>query len=289
MNYEIKSELLTAVISDKGAELQSVKAADGHEYIWQGDERYWKDRAPLLFPVCGRLLDNKFTAFGKEYAMKSHGFAKKCVFDLVEKTDSKIVFKLSQNDITLNEYPFDFELVAKYELSKDKLCAEFTVKNTDKKTLPYMFGWHPGFMLDGEGDIGRFTLDFLGKTSLIWHSLQNGPFVNPEGKEYAIENEKYALCEEEIYKNDTMIFVGTGDKTRLSSPDTKYAIDFEWSKNLPYFCVWKDDNSDARFICLEPWSNVPSDGVTPENFDTRTMSRLCPGAEESYTYTVKFC
>ena len=59
MIYEIKSDLLTVQINDAGAELHSVKGNDGHEYIWQGDERYWKDRAPLLFPTCGRLLENK--------------------------------------------------------------------------------------------------------------------------------------------------------------------------------------------------------------------------------------
>ena len=288
MIYEIKSDLLTVQINDAGAELFSVKGKDGHEYIWQGDERYWKDRAPLLFPTCGRLLENKFVYGGKEYAMKSHGFAKKCVFEVVSKEDSKITFKLSQNELTLNEYPFNFELYAEYEVSGDKLDARFTVKNTDEKILPYMFGWHPGFALDGNGEIERFTLDFDGKTNLIWHPLQNGPFVNPNGKDYAI-NGKYALCEKEIYENDTMIFVGTGDKTKLTSPDTKYAVEFEWSENLPYFCIWKDGCSEARFICLEPWSGVPADGIVPENFETRKMSRLESGKSESYTYSVKFC
>ena len=287
MNYEIKSSEIVVTISDAGAELMSVKGNDGHEYIWNGDENYWRDRAPLLFPTCGRLLENKFTYGGIEYAMKSHGFAKKCVFDVVSKEESKIIFKLSQNELTLSEYPFNFELYAEYKVLGNALEAKFTVKNTDEKILPYMFGWHPGFMLDGNGEIANFKLDFEGKTNLVWHSLQNGPFVNPNGVDYPI-NECYALCEEEIYKNDTMIFVGTGDKTKLSSPDTKYVVDFAWSENLPYFCIWKDDNSDARFICLEPWSNVPADGVTPENFETRKMSRLEPGTSENYTYSVKF-
>ena len=288
MIYTIKSDLLTVQLNDAGAELYSAKGADGHEYIWNGDERYWKDRAPLLFPTCGRLLENKFVYGGKEYAMRSHGFAKKCVFEVVSKEESKIVFKLSENEMTLNEYPFNFELYAEYEVSGNTLDARFTVKNTDEKLLPYMFGWHPGFMLDGSGAIGDFTLDFDGKTNLEWHPLQNGPFVDPNGKDYAIDG-KYALCEKEIYENDTMIFVGTGDKTKLTSPDTKYAVEFAWSENLPYFCIWKDDNSDARFICLEPWSGVPADGIVPENFETRKMSRLESGKSESYTYSVKFC
>lgn len=288
MNYEIKNTILTVTVSDKGAELFSVKGADGHEYIWQGDERYWKDRAPVLFPVCGRILDNKYTTGGKEYSMKSHGFAKKCVFEVVEKSDTSLKMRLIPNEITKAEYPFDFELTADFKLNGSALDVSFTVKNTGDKALPYMLGWHPGFTLEGDGAINNFKLDFEGKDSLIWHPLQNGPFVRPEGENYALENQRYALNEEEIYANDTMIFVGTGDKTKLYSPDAKHSVEFSWSENLPYFCVWKDDHSKARFICLEPWSGVPADGVTPENFDTRKMSRLSKGESETYSYNVKF-
>lgn len=288
MTYEIRSKKLTVTINDKGAELFSVKGSDGHEYIWQGDERYWKDRSPVLFPVCGRILDNKYTTGGKEYSMKSHGFAKKCVFDVVEKCEDSIKLRLIPNDITKAEYPFDFELTADFKVDQNALAVSFTVKNTDEKVLPYMLGWHPGFTLEGDGAIGNFKLDFEGKDTLTWHPLQNGPFVRPVGEDYALKNRQYALNEEEIYANDTMIFVGTGDKTKLSSPDAKHSVEFAWSKNLPYFCVWKDDNSEARFICLEPWSGVPADGITPENFDKRAMSRLAPGESETYTYTVKF-
>ena len=288
MNYEIKSNTLTVTVSDKGAELRSVKGADGHEYIWCADERYWRDSAPVLFPICGRILDNKYTADGKEYAMKSHGFAKKCVFEVVEKSESGVKMRLVPNEVTRAEYPFDFELTANFTVKDNILEVSFTVKNTGDAILPYMLGWHPGFTLEGDGAIGNFALDFEGKDSLTWYPLQNGPFVRPYGEEYAIENQRYALNEEEIYANDTMIFVGTGDKTRLSSPEAKHSLDFSWSKNLPYFCIWKDDNSEARFICLEPWSNVPSGGDAPENFDTRKMSRLGTGESETYSYNVKF-
>lgn len=288
MNYEIKSGSLTVTVSDRGAELRSVKGYDGHEYIWCADERYWGDSAPVLFPICGRILDNKYTAGGKEYAMKSHGFAKKCVFEVVKQGESSIRMRLTPNEVSKAEYPFDFELTADFEVKDNSLDVSFTVKNTGNVTLPYMLGWHPGFSLEGDGDIGNFVLDFDGKDSLIWHPLQNGPFVCPEGQEYALTNQRYALNEEEIYANDTMIFVGTGDKTRLSSPDAKHSLEFSWSKNLPYFCIWKDDNSEARFICLEPWSGVPADGITPENFDERVMSRLAKEEAETYCYNVKF-
>ena len=55
----IKNEFLEVLISSVGAEIQSVRAKDGKEYIWQGDPAYWNKHAPVLFPICGRLPEKK--------------------------------------------------------------------------------------------------------------------------------------------------------------------------------------------------------------------------------------
>ena len=49
----LKSNELTAIISKKGAEIQSVKSKNGTEFMWCGDEKVWSGRAPILFPICG--------------------------------------------------------------------------------------------------------------------------------------------------------------------------------------------------------------------------------------------
>ena len=50
----LQNEFLTVEVSDLGAELQSIKDADEHEYLWQGDDKYRGRRTPILFPiVCG--------------------------------------------------------------------------------------------------------------------------------------------------------------------------------------------------------------------------------------------
>ena len=51
---KLQNEYLTVEVSDLGAELQSIKDADDKEYLWQGDDKYWGRRSPILFPiVCG--------------------------------------------------------------------------------------------------------------------------------------------------------------------------------------------------------------------------------------------
>jgi len=51
----ISNESLKVKINPHGAELTSIRdnfddSAEQVEYLWQGDSKYWGDRAPVLFP-----------------------------------------------------------------------------------------------------------------------------------------------------------------------------------------------------------------------------------------------
>ncbi|MBE6645817.1 MAG: hypothetical protein E7612_10675 [Ruminococcaceae bacterium] len=287
-NCTIKNEFYTITVSTKGAELISVKGADGYEYIWQQTaDNLWDGHAPILFPVCGRLLGQRYTYKGKEYLMDLHGFAKDFDFAVASKEGSHITLTLSSSAQTKEIFPFDFTLVANYELRGKDIIFTFTVANKSEEAMPYMFGWHPGFSLPCESgvDIESYKLD-LGVNEIDWIPLQNGPFACPKSQKYALEGGVYPLCEEEIYKKDTMIFKGHLNRLEMTADGSSYKLSLEWSENMPYLCIWKDEFNEAKFICLEPWSDLPADGVTPENFDERKMQRMPKG--ESETYTVKF-
>ncbi len=286
MIYTLKNEKITASISTLGAELVSVVSDTGYEYIWQGDE--WKKHAPVLFPICGGLLDGKYIFKGREYPMSKHGFAKDYEFSVKEAADDLLTLELTSSEATLAIYPFEFTLTAKYTLSDNRLNAVFTVENRGKQILPYMLGWHPAFTLGGNREIGSFYVDFGNKRQLTRHSLQHGPFVNPFYTSYPLKAGKYYLNEEEIYSNDTMIFKDIPTSVRLAGGYQKHSLTLSFSENIPYLCIWKWPSSEARFVCLEPWSDIPSDGETPENFLSRAMSRLSPSDKADYAYSVLF-
>lgn len=286
MIYTLKNEKLSAEVNSLGAELTSVKSSSGHEYIWQGQE--WKKHAPVLFPVCGGLLGSKYSFKGREYPMEKHGFAKISEFEAVEVTNTSLTLALKSDEATLSIYPFEFILTAKYTLTDNSLIAEYTVENAGKQIMPYMFGWHPAFTLPGNKEICSFYVEFEGKSQLMRHTLQHGPFINPFYTAYPLNNGKYYLNEEEIYENDTMIFRDVPTTVKLAGGDQEHTITLSYGSNLPYLCIWKAPTSSARYICLEPWSDIPADGETEENFLSRQMSRLSPSEKENYVYTVKF-
>ena len=53
MLHILENDVLRVAIDDHGAQLMSILGKkDNTEYLWQGDARYWKDRAIMLFPIC---------------------------------------------------------------------------------------------------------------------------------------------------------------------------------------------------------------------------------------------
>ena len=289
MKYILKNDKLTTIVDSLGAEVKSVKGSDGFEYMWQGMENYWSDTASVLFPICGRLLNSKYSYNGKEYSMSGHGFALKSDFEVVEVADSYILLSLKSNESTYKNYPFDFELQVKYELVCNKLLAEFKVTNLSRIVMPYMIGWHPGFTLenDGNSEISDFCLDYGKTTKVQWYPIVNGWLLSSP-VEYTFDSPVVPLNEELIYKYDTLIYKGTENKVKLFSEKEKHSVTMKWSDNLPYLCIWKEPTADTRFICLEPWSSIPSDGTKPECFDDRKMDRLASGSSAIYSYNVLF-
>lgn len=285
MFYTIKGGGLSAVITDAGAQLISLKDKSGKEIMWQPREGFWLDVSPVLFPICGALLDGGYDYKGKHYEMKGHGFAHTRFFSLKEFTDNSVSFELKASADTKEIYPFDFTLTAEYSICEDGFSAVFTVKNEGEDTLPYMFGWHPGFAL-GEGEYSEYYLDY-GKTAELSVHWLDGRFARPESEPFALTGGKWRMDTKRIYCNDTIVLEGAKGYCALCRDNASRKIELSWSENIPVFCVWKWPDDNARYVCLEPWTQMPNDGVTSENFETRKMERLLPGAQEKYRYKIK--
>ena len=52
---QLKNDKISAAFKTMGAELSSLKDAEGTEYLWQGNPDYWSGQAPVLFPIVGCL------------------------------------------------------------------------------------------------------------------------------------------------------------------------------------------------------------------------------------------
>jgi galactose mutarotase-like enzyme len=107
----IENEKLRAVISPKGAELQSlINKETGIEYMWSGDAAYWGKHSPVLFPIVGALKDDTYYYKDTAYQLPRHGFARERNFLKDQVSSIEAVFTLTQDVDTLAVYPFAFVL-----------------------------------------------------------------------------------------------------------------------------------------------------------------------------------
>ena len=286
MIYTISDGKYTAQINSTGAELISA-VCDGFDVIWEGRE-FWLKHAPLLFPVCGRLKDKTYTVGGETYHMDIHGFIKFREFELVEKSDTKVVLKNSSDAETLALYPFDYTFVAEYELADGKVICKTKVTNDSDKTMPFMFGWHHAFAFPKSVDVLEdFTFDF-GKNEMINHpgkSVKNTDptLPTPAPEKLYLPDGKYKLNTEVLYDTDTVILSEMGTNVTMTDGGD-YTLKLSWSENLKYLCMWKYPDNAARYLCLEPWSNSARGTGFAENFDKRDMLRLAPNGSEEFFY-----
>ena len=145
MIHTIKNEFLTVSAKEAGAELQSILGADGTEYLWQGDAKYWSDRALNIFPYVARLNGGKYYLDGQLHEMAIHGIAPYRDFTVTENDGKRMVFELRSDEKTYAEYPRNFVFQIVYALEGKTLTISFRCENLDGKTMYFGLGGHPGF------------------------------------------------------------------------------------------------------------------------------------------------
>jgi galactose mutarotase-like enzyme len=107
-HIELTTSGLSADVAPHGAQLMSLKTAEGQELLWQGDPRYWADRAPILFPLIGPVVGGQIHHGRHSYPMPPHGFARGRNFAVSQQTPTSCLLELRDDRETRSHYPFDF-------------------------------------------------------------------------------------------------------------------------------------------------------------------------------------
>ena len=287
MIYEIKNETLTAKINSLGAELFSVmNNKTCTEFIWQGDEKYWKGRSPVLFPFCGRNLDGCYYYNNEKYEILIHGLARYNEFSVHKQAENSITLKLVSNDETLKIYPFSFEFFVTFSLNKNELTIEYEVHNMDTKEMIFAYGFHPGFNvpIDGVGKFEDYYLEFT-KDKYPRRQLIKGLDARRD-EMVEFKNNIFKLTHEAF--NYDQFFKSESDVVTLKTNLNNNHITVRYN-GMTSLGLWKAENSDAPYVCIEPWHGFPGSYDKCDSLETRKeMIHLESGKEFKNSIAIEF-
>ena len=284
----LKNEQLSIIVSKKGAELQSIKDANGKEYLWQGDPQYWNRRSPILFPLVCSVNNDTYRVDGKEYHLPRHGFARDTDFTLIYQSDRKVTFALESSEETKKVYPYDFMLSVSYVLDENKISVIWHVHNTDTREIHFQIGGHPAFnvpdMKPGEDQQGRIRLDNTDPMDALHsyldgsHEMDEVPFIEAEDGVMEFSNNTWRNDSIKIHKCQL-------HRAELLNKACKAEVTVEF--RTPVVAFWSPYGKQAPFVCIEPWYGIGDPrGFDGEFKDKPLMNHLQPGASFMSRYTI---
>jgi galactose mutarotase-like enzyme len=288
MAIKLENNMLEVLIKEKGAELCGMKLKTNNvQYIWQADSKYWGRHSPLLFPIVGKLKDDSYVYEGKTYTLAQHGFARDFTFDIVEQKPEHVVMQLKSNADTRNQYPWDFILTVKFQLSFNLLHVFYSVKNTDKKEMLFSIGAHPGFncpLLPNE-KMEDYYLEFDTPQTLRYNYLVDGLVSNQ--KKLLMENTNKLNLSKDLFKTNAIVLEGLKSRSvsiKSNLHDMSITMDFT---GFPYLGIWSLPKG-APFICIEPWFGLSdSESANGNIIYKKGIVRLSPKAEFECSHSIK--
>lgn len=285
----LENALFKVTIKELGAELCSMKSkADGTEYVWQADPDGWARHAPLLFPIIGRLKEQRYTLDGTSYDITMHGFGRDLPFEVRRVSEACVEFTLTQSDFTKKMYPWDFLFTVRYTLDGAALKKEHIMVNRDSTTLYYEVGGHDAYalcLLPGE-QITDYRVEFEGTNALHPILTDENVFLSQQHGDVPLENGALPITRE-TFKDDAMILDDLPVRRvsiASSKSDKRITVDFA---DFPYLGLWSPyKDFDVQFVCIEPWSTLPDGGYLGYELAEKVgIRRLAPGQAETLTFT----
>ncbi|HVZ96143.1 MAG TPA: aldose 1-epimerase family protein [Chitinophagaceae bacterium] len=272
----IKNNDLTAIISDKGAELQSLRA-NGIEYLWQARPEFWAKHSPVLFPVVGELKNGFYIFDNREYKLSRHGFARDKIFRAEQRSATSAIFTLQSDEETLRVYPFEFILQVEYKIAGNELTCTYHVQNTGDKTMYFSVGGHPAFNvpLNSSLQYEDYYLKFNNDDILKKYRLSNG-LISNDTASIRLVNKILPLKKELFYEDAIVLKHIKSNAISLKSDKDPRGLHFTF-EHFPYFGIWAA--KDAPFVCLEPWCGI-ADSADHDNLLKKKegINELAPAA-----------
>ncbi len=282
MQVTIQNEYIQLTVDTYGAEMRSVKNANGEEMLWQPCEGYWDRQAIPLFPWTGPLKEGYFEVDGTRYEYGIHGFAKDFDHAVRSHEADVLVLELCANEATRAIFPFAFSFISTYRLVGHAVHHTMTVKNTGSTNLQFGLGYHPGFLVpfDAAHQTSDYEVRFdRVENPMILTEKPSGSllgavrYLGNNMTHLPLENGMFDKQGSHCLVNLASEYVGIYEKD--SGRNIRLNV-----KDFPYTLLWSNNTvaaDELKFLCIEPWHSIPSsDTDSPLWEDKASAAILAP-------------
>ena len=284
MEYTASNKRLSFRVSQTGAELMSLyDHVKSRELIWQGFPDVWAGRCPLLFPVVGKLKDDRYTVSEQSYTMVKHGFARRSDFTLSRQNGAILALTLTDTPSTRSCYPFAFRLTVAYALRGARLHILHTVYNpSSDETLPFSIGAHPGFNA-ALGD----SIIFDKAEEPLAYRLGDDKLLAPKPERVPLDGNVLVLTKD-LFIKDALIFQNPCSRSlTLHSKNAGDILKVDWY-GAPVLGIWAKPG--APYVCVEPWHGIDDTTDVSGNLTEKPRVILLPPGESfQFPLTVTVC
>ncbi|WP_445725591.1 aldose 1-epimerase [Flavobacterium sp.] len=158
---EDKNSIITI---DKGELVSYLK--NNEELIHQKGNPGWRNSDTEMFPIIGPSEANNFLVSTPKgnYNQDQHGLLRELQYALKSNTENSCVFVKKytaytaienskypeKSKVRLLSWPYNFTFKKSYQVSNTDLKITFEIEA--EKGMPFMLGYHPAFMLNGNSD-----------------------------------------------------------------------------------------------------------------------------------------
>ena len=180
--------------------------------------------------------------------------------------ESLLVLRLDADESTLACYPFVFTLRIRYELNQDTLRIAYEVENGGTEDMYFGIGGHPGFQAPLEEGLS-FEDYFLEFESEGQSGTDAQPpvrigfsptcFLNGKDEPWPLEKGCRIPLRHDLFDDDAIVLSHTPKTVVLRSEKGGRGVRVRFPQ-MPYIGFWHAVKKPAPYVCIEPWSSLPS-------------------------------
>ena len=238
-----ENQAVAWVVPDRGGIVTHWQVG-GQEMFYLDEDRF-KDPSlsvrggiPLLFPICGNLVNDTYQLQGQAYSLPQHGFARSLPWTVTQQSTAagaSLTVTLTSNDHTRPVYPFEFTLDYTYTLRGRSLELRQRHHNHSATPMPFSTGIHPYFAV---ADKALLTVDLPSRQ----YQVKGEPRVHDFGGHFDFDQEEIDFA-----------FINlTGQSATVCDRDRQTRLTVEFDGHYSTLVFWAVKGKD--FYCLEPWT-----------------------------------